>query len=1304
MSTLSELIIKIGADSSGLHNELQKTKNDVHNTFNDISPINNMTNALTGTTGAVEALAGKFTKLAGIAAGGFGLTSLISSAVEAGESTYQLSQRLGIATSEVGKLKRIMSQTGGDIDTAAKTIMRLDSTLAGTSDSSKTAQAWLEAFGVSLKDTEGNLLPLNKQIEALSKGYIEAQKAGHAQEFLMNTLGTRGLALTKTLQQYAEAKENASKVQSIGLDPERMHELDRQMKVMNMQFGQIKLIAGDALAPIAADILPKIANEMAYVSKLVKEHKEGIYEVTRALVTTVALYKSISAARAIATKASTFVSSLTSTAQAGAQEEALTKAQERAIARRERAIEAAALKEQKAYAKSVQEMQISEAEKSKLVAEYTARRTAMVEEAAARERAIMTAMFQQINAERKASEAQAVESEAVKAEAAQAASARIVEANTAAAASTREIVAGNEAVVVSEAEKAAAAEAASAAKVESSAAAKVAAAEEIATNEALVASTAETGAAAVVAGEQKVASETAAKAAIVESTAAQNINKAAIVETGVQATVTGGKMAAMSAGAIGSVTKLTGAVWALAGGWLGVGAAIAYAAYCLSQFMAKKMAERKADTFMIDGTTYHWNRDEGTLTKMEETQYSEDAAATNNMTMGYVSGGLTQYGEKEVQVEEGSEEWEKFQDAWWERHKDDDDYQQQLKAEQAEKDAQARQADIEALLANISAPGVDVGGAGGSGGGAGSSTSVVEKTQYADVPIGELVANIASSNFTEGEEWMGNATSNDRIQCDSFTANIYNQAGIGDIAGYDTAYGTINDSAFRAAGAYHDVDSGYTPQAGDLVDSAHHVGVYLGNGMVRSRDSGSSGVVTRSLEDWDSTFGITGYGSIAEATGGQTVKMEVDKAGAAIADAQRKMQQNMEQLNKLTTSMTSTVLQGDMTTPEKDRLKVMENIRGKQLEINKLKAAGLDTSNAEKVLDIYKQYQLDELEKKYQKLYQTQVDSAAKADAAARYDYVALANAEYEETVHKLDEERKKKEQELMRDKNDWKTRQVISEEYYANLHEAQEKRDRAIEESAEKEIQHLTELADLSKLINSLADNTPLSTRRQEAMAKNGQRNLAKEYVKIWETAHGQMSDYIVDVSENIYSSLSDSMAEFIRGTRSAKSVFQDFGNAVIQTMAKIAAQRLAASWMENIFGWFGGGRSSYNAGLLSANGIGGTSFSTGKYSFTNEALGLKTFASGGIVTAPTLGLIGESGEHEAVIPLNNENLRAIGGNKGGGVVVNITNKTDSNVKVENSSYDEDMSKWVLDVVVDGATRNKGGFGSNLKTALGAR
>ena len=95
--------------------------------------------------------------------------------------------------------------------------------------------------------------------------------------------------------------------------------------------------------------------------------------------------------------------------------------------------------------------------------------------------------------------------------------------------------------------------------------------------------------------------------------------------------------------------------------------------------------------------------------------------------------------------------------------------------------------------------------------------------------------------------------------------------------------------------------------------------------------------------------------------------------------------------------------------------------------------------------------------------------------------------------------------------------------------------------------------------------------------------------------------------------------------------------------------------------------------------------------------------FASGGIVTAPTLAMIGEGGEHEAVIPLNDRNLKAMGGSggKGGGVIVNITNKTSSEVSVQRSGFNEDLGKWVLDVVVDGAQRDRGGFGRNLKTAL---
>ena len=48
-----------------------------------------------------------------------------------------------------------------------------------------------------------------------------------------------------------------------------------------------------------------------------------------------------------------------------------------------------------------------------------------------------------------------------------------------------------------------------------------------------------------------------------------------------------------------------------------------------------------------------------------------------------------------------------------------------------------------------------------------------------------------------------------------------------------------------------------------------------------------------------------------------------------------------------------------------------------------------------------------------------------------------------------------------------------------------------------------------------------------------------------------------------------------------------------------------------------------------------------------------ISPFASGGIVTEPTLGLIGEAGENEAVIPLSKigQVMRSMGGNGGGNI-----------------------------------------------------
>lgn len=137
---------------------------------------------------------------------------------------------------------------------------------------------------------------------------------------------------------------------------------------------------------------------------------------------------------------------------------------------------------------------------------------------------------------------------------------------------------------------------------------------------------------------------------------------------------------------------------------------------------------------------------------------------------------------------------------------------------------------------------------------------------------GDAVAENAM-NYTVGSQWMGGATDDWRIQCDSFTANVYNASGIPSIGGHSTdnsAGHVINDTAFKDANAWHEND-GYIPQNGDLVgwnwsETSGHYGIYNADtDTVVTRDS-KSGIQHRTLQEAIDYFGNpTGYGSIAEA-------------------------------------------------------------------------------------------------------------------------------------------------------------------------------------------------------------------------------------------------------------------------------------------------------------------------------------------------------------------------------------------------------------------------------------------------------
>lgn len=212
----------------------------------------------------------------GTAATGAGLFALTSEAAEAGEKVYQLAIKLNLTTKEAGELGRILSLSDVETQAFVSSITRLDKSVLSAGKNGNLATNMLKALGVSLTDANGKLLPVNEQLEQLSIAYKRASAVGVEEDFAASVLGPRGMELIPLLRDYAEAKEVASKVKSIGLDPKQAHEQYIALKALKMQTGQLGRSFAVALMPLAQQIIPLLMAGLAKLATVFKEHKGAI--------------------------------------------------------------------------------------------------------------------------------------------------------------------------------------------------------------------------------------------------------------------------------------------------------------------------------------------------------------------------------------------------------------------------------------------------------------------------------------------------------------------------------------------------------------------------------------------------------------------------------------------------------------------------------------------------------------------------------------------------------------------------------------------------------------------------------------------------------------------------------------------------------------------------------------------------------------------------------------------------------------------------------------------------------------------
>lgn len=231
--------------------------------------------------GALSMLTSPAGKALGVVtAVGAGALAAAKSAMTAGNAIYELAQKMHTTNAEAAKMSLTFKMAGSDANSAVLALIRLDKTIQSGGESGARMTAILSAYGVSLRDANGNMLPLNQQLLALAQGYRNAAAAGLENEYVTQTLGSRGAELVPVLSQMYEIQSRMANLPTTGLlDPNKAHEMMLDWREMQIEMNQVTGSLGAALLPVVQEILPKVNDGIKELTEDIRDNKETIKTV-----------------------------------------------------------------------------------------------------------------------------------------------------------------------------------------------------------------------------------------------------------------------------------------------------------------------------------------------------------------------------------------------------------------------------------------------------------------------------------------------------------------------------------------------------------------------------------------------------------------------------------------------------------------------------------------------------------------------------------------------------------------------------------------------------------------------------------------------------------------------------------------------------------------------------------------------------------------------------------------------------------------------------------------------------------------
>ncbi|MFQ7192560.1 MAG: transglycosylase SLT domain-containing protein [Megamonas funiformis] len=450
------------------------------------------------------------------------------------------------------------------------------------------------------------------------------------------------------------------------------------------------------------------------------------------------------------------------------------------------------------------------------------------------------------------------------------------------------------------------------------------------------------------------------------------------------------------------------------------------------------------------------------------------------------------------------------------------------------------------------------------------------------------------------------------------------------------------------------------------------------------------------------------------------------------AEQLKAFQQLQAELNSKLTEETGTQYQVGMQ-------KINEEIQKYQEQTRKISNYGIDVSGLNEQIKQLQDLEKNKVIEKWRKSWQDLKDSIAETNSELTGNKLANYSIEYTKQLDKLDSERKEREKAVMQDPNDAVAKAAV-DEWYNKQKELflKEKNDKVREyllKEYDLEVEHNKNLIELenntveqTNVLNREVLNkklTYLQTELNRAKLTAQQRidleNQIYETTRaideidsqnlftVWPVALKEMQrdttnyvELIESAFDSIEDNITDNFTNMLNGAESFSDGFVDiFENMAKEVQSVVMKQIVQQSIMKPLFSWLG------NMMGMSIGGGGDTLTYI-------EGTGFTFRASGGPVESGSPYIVGEKGK-ELFIPNTDGTIvpnfklndytatnKVVTQSSTPNVTVNVINQSGQNVTAKQEVKSSSPDNYVINVVLQAITQNKGGMKDAISAVAG--